>query len=32
MRDTVTRRAENMTGLRVTEVNTTVKDVLFQQQ
>lgn len=32
MRDTIVRRVENMTGLRVTEVNITVKDVSFPQE
>lgn len=32
MRDTIIQRVENMTGLRVTEVNITVKDVFFPQQ
>lgn len=32
MRDTIIQRVENMTGLRVTEVNITVKDVIVPQQ
>jgi uncharacterized alkaline shock family protein YloU len=32
MRNTIIQRVENMTGLRVTEVNITVKDVFFPQQ
>ena len=32
MRDTVIQRVENMTGLEVTEVNITVKDVFFPEQ
>lgn len=32
MRDTVVQRVENLTGLEVTEVNITVKDVFFPQQ
>lgn len=32
MRNTIIQRVENMTGLRVTEVNITVKDVSFPQQ
>ncbi len=32
IRDTIIQRVENMTGLRVTEVNITVKDVSFPQQ
>ena len=32
MRDTVIRRIENLTGLQVTEVNITVRDVFIPQQ
>ncbi len=32
MRDNVIQRVENLTGLEVTEVNITVKDVFFPQQ
>jgi uncharacterized alkaline shock family protein YloU len=32
MRDTVIQRVENLTGLEVTEVNITVKDVFFPEQ
>ncbi len=32
MRDNVIRRVENLTGLEVTEVNITVKDVFFPEQ
>ena len=32
MRDNVIQRVENLTGLQVTEVNITVKDVFFPQQ
>lgn len=32
MRKTIIERVENMTGLRVTEVNITVKDIFFPQQ
>lgn len=32
MRDTVVQRVESMTGLRVTEVNITFKDVFFPQK
>ncbi|WP_207956154.1 Asp23/Gls24 family envelope stress response protein [Rubrobacter marinus] len=32
MRDVIVQRVENMTGLRVTEVNITVKDVIVPQQ
>ena len=32
MRDNVIRRVERLTGLEVTEVNITVKDVFFPQQ
>ncbi len=32
MRDSVIQRVENLTGLEVTEVNITVKDVSFPQQ
>ncbi len=32
MRDNVIRRVENLTGLEVTGVNITVKDVFFSQQ
>ena len=32
MRDTIVQRVETMTGLRVTEVNITVKNVFFPQQ
>jgi uncharacterized alkaline shock family protein YloU len=31
MRDTVIRRIENLTGLEVTEVNITVRDVFIPQ-
>ncbi len=32
MRDNVIQRVERLTGLEVTEVNITVKDVFFPQQ
>ena len=32
MRDNVIQRVENLTGLDVTEVNTTAKDVFFPEQ
>ncbi len=32
MRDNVIRRVDNLTGLEVTEVNTTVKDVFLPEQ
>lgn len=32
MRDTMIRRIENLTGLKVTEVNITVRDVFIPQQ
>ena len=32
MRDTVIQHVENLTGLEVTEVDITVKDVFFPQQ
>ncbi|MCA1719484.1 MAG: Asp23/Gls24 family envelope stress response protein [Actinobacteria bacterium] len=32
MRDNVLRRVENLTGLEVTEVNITVKDIFFPEQ